>query len=271
MSASARPPRSPARRAALRSLALWSVAHGAMAQSGAPAAFPDLVERLRPSIVAIGTLQPLRAPHFEFRGTGFAIGDGLTIATNAHVLPDALDAQQREAIGVAVPAADGTARLRPARVLRADRGTDLALLRIDGERLPALGTAGPADPPARAGTGVALVGFPLGSALGLYAAVHRGTIAAITPLALPPRQARQLDPHAVQRLRAGPLLMYQLDAIALPGNSGSPLVDASSGAVLGVVNQALVRTAKEGVLSAPSGITYAVPVNYLLDLARDIR
>jgi serine protease Do len=45
------------------------------------------VERIKPSIVAVGTLQALRQPQFRFSGTGFAVGDGTLIATNAHVLP----------------------------------------------------------------------------------------------------------------------------------------------------------------------------------------
>lgn len=241
-------------------------------QGAARTAFIDLVTRTRASVVAVGTLQPLRAPHFEFRGTGFAVGDGLTIATNAHVVPSALDADRKESIGIAVPEPNGTARLRAARIWRIDHDTDLALLRIDEGRLPPLILgAAPDAALVQAGTPVALMGFPMGSVLGLFAAVHRGTVAAVTPLLLPPRQARQLDTFAVQRLRRGALRMYQLDAVAFPGNSGSPLFDADTGVVLGVVNQVLVRNAKEGVLPGPSGITYAIPALHLLEMMGEAR
>lgn len=50
------------------------------------------VERIRPSIVAVGTMQATRQPQFRFSGTGFAVGDGTLVATNAHVIPRSLEA-----------------------------------------------------------------------------------------------------------------------------------------------------------------------------------
>ena len=47
---------------------------------------PKAIERVKAAIVAVGTLQPSRSPSFDFRGTGFAVADGLTVVTNAHVL-----------------------------------------------------------------------------------------------------------------------------------------------------------------------------------------
>jgi serine protease Do len=49
------------------------------------------IERVKGSVVAIGTFQQTRAPAFQFRATGFAVGDGSLIATNAHALPATLD------------------------------------------------------------------------------------------------------------------------------------------------------------------------------------
>lgn len=227
-------------------------------------AFPDLVARTRAAVVAVGTLQPLRSPAFAFRGTGFAVADGLTIVTNAHVLPAALDAERREAIGIAIPAADGTAQLREATIVRTNAETDLAMLRINGPPLPTLVLADAAF--VRQGTGVALIGFPLGTALGLFPAVHRGTLSAVAPLAIPLQRAQQIDARAAQRLRDGAPRLYQLDATAFPGNSGSPLIDAESGSVLGVINQVVVLTGKEQVLPGPSGVSYAVPVRYVHQL-----
>lgn len=65
--------------------------------------------------------------------------------------------------------------------------------------------------------------------------------------------------------------MFQLDATSYPGNSGSPLYDPASGAVVGVLNMVFVRGAKENALSNPSGISYAIPARYLealIDAAR---
>ncbi len=38
----------------------------------------------------------MRTPPVNFLGTGFVIGDGLHVVTNAHVIPDVLDAERRE-------------------------------------------------------------------------------------------------------------------------------------------------------------------------------
>jgi S1-C subfamily serine protease len=61
-------------------------------------------------------------------------------------------------------------------------------------------------------------------------------------------------------------MIYQLDITAYPGNSGSPLYDAHSGEVVGILNKVFVKESKEKVLEKPSGISYAIPIKYLLQL-----
>ena len=63
----------------------------------------------------------------------------------------------------------------------------------------------------------------------------------------------------------------QLDATAYPGNSGSPLYDPASGKVVGVLNMVLVKESRENVLSQPSGITYAIPVQPLIELLGSVK
>ena len=109
-------------------------------------------------------------------------------------------------------------------------------------------------------------GFPIGSVIGLFPATHRAMVAAIAPVALPSASGRQLDPKVVRRLRESAFPIFQLDATAFPGNSGSPLYDPANGEVVGVVNMVFVKGTKEAVLSQPSGISYAVPSRYLLEL-----
>jgi S1-C subfamily serine protease len=60
-----------------------------------------------------------------------------------------------------------------------------------------------------------------------------------------------------------PFDVYQLDAIAYPGNSGSAVYRASTGEVIGVMNSVFVKESRESLLSAPSGIAYAIPVRHL--------
>ena len=72
--------------------------------------------------------------------------------------------------------------------------------------------------------------------------------------------------EVVRRLTTGSFPVFQLDATAYPGSSGSPLYDAETGVVIGIVNMVLVKGTKESALSQPSGITYAVPSRHLKSL-----
>jgi S1-C subfamily serine protease len=62
--------------------------------------------------------------------------------------------------------------------------------------------------------------------------------------------------------------IYQLDATAYPGNSGSPVYDPRTGEVVAIINKVLVKTTKEHMLSDPSAITYAIPIKYLNKLIK---
>jgi S1-C subfamily serine protease len=124
---------------------------------------------------------------------------------------------------------------------------------------------------AREGQSAAFTGFPIGSALGLVPVTHRATVGAITPIALPSENAQQLDERVLRRLESGPFRVLQLDATAYPGNSGSPLYDAGTGEVLGIVNMAFVKGTKEAALSQPSGITFAVPVRHLKKMLTELK
>ena len=74
--------------------------------------------------------------------------------------------------------------------------------------------------------------------------------------------ARELSPAQLRAMR-DPFNVFQLDAIAYPGNSGSPVYLAETGEVIGVVNSVFVKESREAVLERPSGISYAIPVRYL--------
>jgi S1-C subfamily serine protease len=230
-----------------------------------PAALADnavnTIERVKGSVVAVGTFERTRAPAFQFRATGFAVGDGSLIATNAHALPAVLDSERREMLVIAIPVPGREPQVREARQLAVDTGTDLAVLKMNGPPLPALKLGGLEG--VREGQSVLFTGFPIGSVLGIIAATHRGMVAAITPIAIPPPVAANLDPRVVRRLTTGSFPVLQLDATAYPGNSGSPVYDPESGDVLGIVNMVFVKATKEAALTQPSGITYAIPAKHL--------
>ncbi len=233
------------------------------------AGLEELIVKAKPSVVAVGTFNPTANPRFGFRGTGFVVGTGNLVVTNAHVLPDALPGSDSiEGLRVVVPSATPeSVQLRPASLLRLDRSRDLALLRIDGPPLPALALAPPGR--VREGQAIAIIGFPLGGALGFTPVTHRGIVASITAIALPAPSAQALNPQAVNRLRQGSFDIYQLDATAYPGNSGGPVLDADSGAVIAVINMVLVKGSKESALSHPSGISYAIPAQFISNLLNE--
>lgn len=231
----------------------------------AQAGVEDTIARVRRSVVGVGTLRRSRAPAFQFLGSGFAVGDGTRIATNAHVLEGAKELAHDEQIVVLLPAAQPgaatTVTFRAARRVAEDRDADLAVLAIEPPALPALPLATSGD--VREGRNVYFTGFPIGAVLGPIPVTHRAIVAAITPLAIPQGRAGDLNPALIRRLADGAFLVYQLDGTAYPGNSGSPVYDAQSGEVIAILNMVFVKTTKEAVLAQPSGIAYAVPVEHL--------
>jgi S1-C subfamily serine protease len=231
---------------------------------------PATIERVKPGIVALGTFEPARSPQFEFRATGFAVGDGTLIVSNAHVVPTLLNSERRETFGFIVPRAGGERpQYREAKAVATDPAHDLTLLRVEGSPLPVL-RLGDSDA-VREGQEVLFTGFPIGAVLGAFAATHRGIISAITPIAIPQAQSTTLNVQLIRRLAAGGFVVFQLDATAYPGNSGSPVYDPDTGAVLAVLNMVLVRDTKESALTHPSGISYAVPVRYVRDLLERVK
>ncbi len=225
----------------------------------------DLVQMLpqiKPSIVAVGTYQRTRSPAFRFMGTGFVVGDGRMVVTNAHVVPDKLADEQKETLVVVSPGNEQTGQVREVVRLGSDRAHDLAVLRVQGgSALPALALAGVEH--VQEGQSVAFTGFPIGGVLGMTPVTHRGIVSAITPIGIPQANSRDLNPALLRRLAGEVPRIYQLDATAYPGNSGSPVFNPESGQVIGVINMVFVKSTKESVLSAPSGISYAIPVLHL--------
>jgi len=148
-------------------------------------------------------------------GSGFVIDPEGYIMTNAHVVSGA----QRVQIILSADNADGTLTAAlsnrtsqiPARIVGLATELDLALLKVDGVKLPALPLATYSN--VRQGETV----FAFGSPVGLRNSLTHGLVSAV---------ARQVDPDS-------PLIYIQTDAPINPGNSGGPLVNIR-GEVVGV-------------------------------------
>jgi S1-C subfamily serine protease len=225
------------------------------------------IESVKPSIVGVGTLKKTRSPAINFTGTGFAIDDGLTIVTNAHVVPEILDTENNESLGVVIARSNGNdVDFRAATVVAKNVEHDLAILSIAGPPLPAMKLAD--SNRAKEGQSLLLTGFPLGMVLGLHHATHRAMLSALTPVVMPALNSHALDAKMVAQLRKTSFSIFQLDGTAYPGNSGSPLYDPDTGEVYGVINMVLVKGLKETAITQPSGISYAIPSNFVAELLR---
>ena len=167
-------------------------------------------------------------------GSGFVIDAEGYILTNAHVVSGA----QRVEIVLPAENADGSlktalsarASIIPARIVGLTTELDLALLKVDGQQLPALPLATYSN--LRQGETV----FAFGSPIGMRNTLTHGLVSAV---------ARQVDPDS-------PLIYVQTDAPINPGNSGGPLVNIR-GEVVGV-NTFIVSQS-----GGNEGLGFAVP------------
>jgi hypothetical protein len=138
------------------------------------------------------------------------------IITNAHVVSATPTDGKMVQLGIVLPDGEGI-RFRPAELVARDNEHDLAHLRLSGPPLPAL-ELGDSDT-VQEGQELALTGFPLAMALGLHAATHRATLAAITPIVRPSLGARNLDPRQITALQRAPFNIFQ-DGV--PGQQRQP-------------------------------------------------
>jgi serine protease Do len=148
-------------------------------------------------------------------GSGFVVDPEGYIMTNAHVVNGAQRVQivlpADNADGTLATALSGRTYLASARIVGIATELDLALLKIDGLKLPALPLATYSN--LRQGETV----FAFGSPIGLRNSLTHGLVSAV---------ARQVDPDS-------PLIYIQTDAPINPGNSGGPLVNIR-GEVVGI-------------------------------------
>jgi S1-C subfamily serine protease len=246
-----------------RWVALCMVGAACLGTGATRAQFVELIEKTKPSILIVGTYKATNSPRFNLRGTGFVVADGNLAITNAHVLPKPEDLTDGSDLVVQVRRGKEL-QMRAVTVLETDRLRDLALLRFSGEPAPALALAD--SDAVKEGQIVAYTGFPIGGALGFSPVTHRGMVSSITPIVLPAANDQRLSARSIRNAREGSFDIFQLDGTAYPGNSGGPVFDPQTGDVVAVINMVYIRGTRETALSQPSGITYAIPANFIAPL-----
>jgi S1-C subfamily serine protease len=162
----------------------------------------------------------------EGTGSGFIYDEEGHIITNYHVIEDA------EELSVAL--ADG--ETYPAEIVGEDPTNDLAVIRIDSDRLPRPVPLGDSDA-LRVGQFVVAIGNPFG----LERTLTAGVISSLG------RVIKGPDGRFIGEV-------IQTDAAINPGNSGGPLLD-SQGRVIGV------NTAIRSLSGVNSGVGFAIPVD----------
>lgn len=249
------------------SVCILLIEFGVLSFSGniyAEQSLPDTLEKIKPGVVAVGTYMPKRNPRAVFLATGFAVGDGSLIVTNAHVIPAKLDDEHMEQVAVFYHKNNEDMSII-AKEVALDKEHDLAILKVNGELFSPLKLGQSSS--VREGQLYAFTGFPIGMVLGLHPVTHRGIVSAITPNVLPMIKSEQINLKLLKQLEE-PYNVFQLDATAYPGNSGSPLYEPSTGEVVGIINKVFVQESKESVLSKPSGISYAIPANHVKNILK---
>ncbi len=226
----------------------------------------SLIQKAKTGIVAIGTFHFNTKPTVQFAGTGFVIGKGNRIVTNHHVI--AAIKKKGRLFNLKIFHKNLPTKGVKASILAEDEFHDLAILKLEGKSLPPLPLEKRRG--VKEGHKIAFTGYPIGFVLGLNPTTHTGIISAIAPIILPSPTARIIKGELIKHLKK-PFNIFQIDATAYPGNSGSPVYRIATGEVVGVINMVFIKGKKEHVLKEPTGITYAIPVEFVHELNQSIQ
>jgi serine protease Do len=227
--------------------------------------FTDLVDKHGPAVVNVSTTQTVRGnrafpqfpeldeddPMFEFfkrfiprqpgmprdfqnksLGSGFIISPDGYILTNAHVVDSADE--------IAVKLTDK--REFKAKVIGTDKRTDVALIKIEANGLPAVKMGDPGK--LRVGEWVVAIGSPFG----FESSVTAGIVSA--------------KGRALPQENFVPFI--QTDVAINPGNSGGPLFNMK-GEVVGINSQIYSRT------GGYMGVAFAIPIDVAMEVQSQLR
>ena len=240
------------------SLLLWTPLLGLAQVQGLPD-FTDLVDKQGPAVVNVSTTStahggavqspvPEDDPFYDFfrrfgppqprdyetrsLGSGFIVSADGYILTNAHVVDMADE--------VTVKLNDK--REFKAKVIGADKRTDVAVIKIEATGLPAVKIGDPEK--LRVGEWVLAIGSPFG----FDSTVTAGIVSA---------KGRSLPQENY-------VPFIQTDAAINPGNSGGPLFNIK-GEVVGINSQIYSRTG--GFM----GLSFAIPIDVAMDISNQLR
>jgi serine protease Do len=171
------------------------------------------------------------APLTRGSGSGFIVSADGYILTNAHVVGDAEE--------ITVRLTDR--REFPARIIGADKRTDVAVIKIDAKDLPVVRIGNPAN--LRTGEWVLAIGSPFG----LDNTATAGIVSA---------KARSVG-------GGSPVPFIQTDVAVNPGNSGGPLFNLD-GEVVGI--NSMIFSQSGGYM----GISFAVPIDEAMQVREQL-
>lgn len=186
--------------------------------------FYDFFKRFAPSVPQEREAQSL--------GSGFIISEDGYIMTNAHVVNSA------DAINVRLT----DKREFKAKVIGADKRTDVALLKIEATGLPKI-TQGDANA-LKVGEWVLAIGSPFG----FDSSVTAGIVSA--------------KGRSIPQENFVPFI--QTDAAINPGNSGGPLFN-TKGEVIGINSQIYTRN------GGSMGLSFAIPIDVAMEVVQQLR
>jgi serine protease Do len=225
--------------------------------------FTDLVSQQGPAVVNISTTQTVRAhgtpnlpfdendPMYEFFRRFFprqpgvphdfehkSLGSGFVISGDGYVLTNAHVVDQADEITVRLT----DKRELRAKLIGADKRTDVALLKIEATGLPAVTLGDPEK--LKVGEWVVAIGSPFG----FENSVTAGIVSA---------KGRSLPQENY-------VPFIQTDVAVNPGNSGGPLFNLK-GEVVGINSQIYSRTG--GFM----GLSFAIPIDLAMEIQGQLR
>ena len=166
-------------------------------------------------------------------GSGFIISPDGYILTNAHVVTNFDE--------ITVRLSDSKREFK-AKVVGADKRTDVALIKIDATNLPAAKLGNSSS--VQAGQWVAAIGSPFGFSNTITAGIVSATGRALPEETYVP--------------------FIQTDVAVNPGNSGGPLINLQ-GEVVGINSQ--IYSGTGGYM----GVSFAIPIEVALDVAKQLQ